>query len=132
MGCLPISVGKPVLDCKVWYGVGQGMGLYSRWAIMALLHHALVRLRAIRVGLKDFGDYLILGDDIVIARKEVSESYVTLMNRIGVEISLRKSVPRRTSTGAEFASKLICDQGDLSPLPLGCVIAGTIARLFQL
>jgi hypothetical protein len=99
---------------------------------MRFLHHALVRLRALRCGVEDFRDYLVLGDDIVIAREEVRKEYTRIMSQIGVEISLRKRVPKRISTGCEFASKLICDMGDLSPLPAGCVLAGTVSSLFQL
>jgi len=116
----------------LYYGTGQGIGLYSRWASIALFHHAIVRLAAIRVGIKDFIDYLVLGDDIVIASETVYREYLILMGYLGVDISTRKSVLPTELSGCEFASKYIYKDGNISPLPAGNLFVRTIGRLFSL
>lgn len=65
---------------SVRYAVGQPMGAYSSWAMLALTHHVLVRVSAHRAGLHDFKDYCILGDDVVIRNDAVSMEYFNLMN----------------------------------------------------
>jgi len=84
------------------------MGLYSRWASIALFHHAIVRLAAIRVGIKDFTDYLVLGDDIVIASETVYREYLILMGYLGVDISTRKVLPVGAASGAQAKSPSHC------------------------
>lgn len=108
----------------IYYGVGQGIGLYSSWALLAALNHTLVRLAAASVGFKNFKDYLVLGDDIVIARKEVALSYKSLLERIGVGISAPKRVFPSTLIGLEFASRLFSEGKDYSPLPVGELLTG--------
>jgi hypothetical protein len=76
----------------VMYRTGQGMGTYSSWAVMALCHHYLVRIAGLRCGRIHFQDYLILGDDIVIADEKVALAYIEVMEGIGVAITMIKSV----------------------------------------
>lgn len=99
---------------------------------MAIRHHILVRYSAWRVGVHDFTDYLILGDDVVIANKEVADSYIDIITSMGVKISLPKRVLPRPLQGVEFASKLINNQANLSPLPLGCLQTKTPLSMFTL
>jgi len=109
------------------------MGLYSRWALLALTNHTLVRLAAARVGIKDFREYLVLGDDVTIASREVGEEYIRLLNRLGVRVSLAKTVrssDRRRAT--EFARQFIVEGEVLSPLPVGLLIEGSVQSLLQL
>lgn len=57
-----------------------------------MTHHISVRVAAVRAGLKpDFSDYILLGDDIVIANSDVAREYLGLMNELGVGISEAKS-----------------------------------------
>jgi hypothetical protein len=42
-------------------------------------------------GILDFNDYIILGDDIVIRNDKVANKYVTIMTRLGVDISTPKT-----------------------------------------
>lgn len=81
----------PTENRSVKYAAGQPMGAYSSWAVFALTHHAIVRCAAMMVGKTYWSDYAILGDDIVIADKDVAESYKTLISRLGVQISEAKS-----------------------------------------
>lgn len=81
----------------VRYTTGQPMGALTSWASMALVHHALVLWSAVNVGvtrssaLLAFRDYLILGDDVVIANRLVAEEYIRLCASLGIIIGLNKS-----------------------------------------
>jgi len=77
------------------------MGAYSSWAMLALTHHVIVRVSAQRVGMANFKDYCILGDDVVIRNSKVAEEYFNLMKSLGVSINLSKSV--NSFEFAEFA-----------------------------
>lgn len=91
---------------SVFYAVGQPMGALSSWAMLAMTHHALVQFAAMRVDARRrwFFDYAVLGDDIVIADKAVAQEYLNLMETIGVDIGLAKSLV--SSTGSlEFAKR---------------------------
>lgn len=130
-------VGEPFFSRQlgaVMYRTGQGMGTYSSWTTMALTHHVIVRAAGVQAGHPDFMDYLILGDDVVIARKEVAEAYIKMMDGFGIQISIPKSVIRNDHHfGVEFASRLILGGGvDVSPLPIGLIFQPTVSRLFML
>jgi hypothetical protein len=77
------------------------MGAYSSWAMLALIHYVIVRILAQRVGLLNFSDYCILGDDVVIRNSAVADEYYNLMKSLGVSINLSKSV--NSYEFAEFA-----------------------------
>jgi hypothetical protein len=96
---------KTNLKFKFKYAVGQPMGAYSSWAMLALSHHVLVQISARRAGMSNFRDYAILGDDIVIRNKRVSDEYMLIMNDLGVSINLSKSVI--ASGFAEFAKRWV-------------------------
>jgi hypothetical protein len=91
---------------KYRYAVGQPMGALSSWAMLALTHHVIVQVAALRSGhIGWFEDYAVLGDDVVIANKQIADSYLVLMKLLGVEINLSKSLV--SSDGVcEFAKKL--------------------------
>nr|UPW42269.1 MAG: putative RNA dependent RNA polymerase [Inner Mongolia grassland mitovirus 2] len=86
---------------RVRYAVGQPMGAYSSWAMLALTHHVIVRASALSVGLPNFKDYCVLGDDVVIRNDAVADAYYNLMKTLGVSINLSKSV--NSDEFAEFA-----------------------------
>jgi len=102
--------------------------------MMAITHHALVRLAAHLIGKGgDFRDYLLLGDDIVIADEEVAVKYISIINGLGVSISMQKRVVGNdTHFGVEFASQYIVNEDNLTPLPTGLLFEGTVERLFSL
>jgi len=81
------SKGNP----SVSYAAGQPMGAYSSWPAMALTHHVLVRVAAMRVGIAHFTSYVILGDDIVIANAAVAQSYKALLSELDMPISEQKT-----------------------------------------
>jgi len=86
------------------YEAGQPMGSYSSWASFSLAHHCVVMWAALKAGHKTrFSDYVLLGDDIVIANDAVASAYVELMSNLGVSINKAKSV--HAVGGAEFAKR---------------------------
>jgi len=85
------------------YSVGQPMGAYSSFAMLALTHHVIVRHAAIKAGIHNFKDYAVLGDDLVIANDNVSHHYLAICENLGVEINLSKSII--SDSIAEFAKK---------------------------
>jgi len=100
------------------YAVGQPMGGYSSWAMLALTHHAMVQFCAFRAGLSGwFTLYAVLGDDVVIADCRVAKKYRVLCRLLGVEIGLNKSLVSKGRT-LEFAKKLFYQGQDISGLPL--------------
>nr|UTQ48829.1 RNA-dependent RNA polymerase [Monilinia fructicola mitovirus 12] len=98
------------------YAVGQPMGALSSWAMLALTHHIIVQIAARRVGFKTwFEEYAVLGDDIVIANKSVADAYLFVMEQLGVDINLSKSLISNTGS-CEFAKKLFVSGVEVSPL----------------
>jgi hypothetical protein len=99
------------------YAVGQPMGAYSSWAMLALTHHAMVQYSAQRAGIKGwFTLYAVLGDDIVIADDRVARKYRALCKLLGVEIGLAKSLVSSGKT-LEFAKRFFYQGSDLSGMP---------------
>jgi len=97
---VPTSMMKAYPDLEqtqVRYTTGQPMGALTSWASMALIHHAVVLFAAVNVGetrpstILSFIDYLVLGDDIVIANRKVAEEYIRLCASFGIQIGLAKS-----------------------------------------
>jgi hypothetical protein len=101
-----------------FYAVGQPMGAYSSWAMLALAHHALVQYSAGLVGRYDwFEDYGIVGDDIVILDPIVAKRYREVMLDLGVQISEEKSLISDLGV-FEFCKRLVTPDGDVSGIPI--------------
>lgn len=99
----------------VKYAAGQPMGALSSWAMLAVTHHVMVRIAALRVGCSHFEDYLVLGDDLVIAHEAVANEYLKLAKEWDVEINLSKSVISRNGS-LEFAKRFVYKYQDVSGL----------------
>lgn len=95
------------------WSVGQPLGAYSSWAMFTLTHH-LVVLSAAKIAKVPL-EYVILGDDIVLRGKELSEEYIKIMDSLGVSFSLTKSVT--SIEAAEFAKRLFYKGHEVSPIP---------------
>lgn len=119
--------GKPIR-----YAVGQPMGAYSSWAMLALTHHILVQISALRAGWVGwFPYYGIVGDDIVIADRTVADHYLVLMKTLGVGISKHKSIVSETGL-FEFTKRWFSGtRGELSALGPGLLLA-TVRNIFFL
>lgn len=101
----------------VKYCAGQPMGAYSSWAIFALTHHLVVQYSAKAIGkTMPFNDYMLLGDDIVIADKAVSEKYCEILSVLGVGISTNKT--HASQHTYEFAKRWISHGYEISGIPL--------------
>jgi hypothetical protein len=85
------------------------MGAYSSWAMLALTHHLIVLMSSHTS--KPFSSYAVLGDDVVIQDSSVAREYLSLMNYLGVEISLPKSMI--SYNHLEFAKKIFTKQGEI-------------------
>jgi len=98
---------REVKQKYVYYKVGAPMGCLSNWAMLALTHHYLVQLAAKAAGHeKWFDEYLVLGDDIVIANHQVALEYQHLMLDIGVPINRSKSLISDNGS-FEFAAQFV-------------------------
>ena len=94
------------------YSVGQPMGAYSSFAMLALTNHVLVHIAMNETNQKV--PYGILGDDVAIAGKNVSNYYRNLLRQLGVDVN-----PMKGFDGGilEFAKQLWTINGiNLSPL----------------
>jgi hypothetical protein len=113
------------------YAVGQPMGAYSSFPMLALTHHVIVQIAASRAGQSLwFSNYAILGDDIVIANRAVAIHYLTIMrDTLGVEINLSKSL-ESTNGVMEFAKRLLKGNDDLSPISPKVLLLATRNILF--
>ncbi|WAK72427.1 MAG: RNA-dependent RNA polymerase [Plasmopara viticola lesion associated mitovirus 7] len=104
---------------KLKYLTGQPMGTYSSWCVFTLTHHLVVYYCAHLCGLKNFDQYMILGDDIVIKNNAVAEAYIKIIKGLGVEISLQKT--HVSDDTYEFAKRWIQPKQsrEITGLPLG-------------
>jgi hypothetical protein len=108
---------------EIRYAVGQPMGAYSSWAMLALTHHIIVQIAALKaypVSRTMFENYCILGDDIVIADDLVAFEYLHIMNYLGVNISKYKSI--ESPLFCEFAKILKGHDIDITPIPAGLLL----------
>jgi len=113
---LEVSEGLPRTGI-VRYAVGQPMGAYSSWGMLALVHHMIVQCAAREVGKTGwFSAYAILGDDVVIANRLVAMRYRDIMKGLGVRISIAKTLVGRGS--CEFAKRFFLKGKDASPVSL--------------
>lgn len=120
---LRVAENQPKRTLFLKYAVGQPMGALSSWVMLALTHHALVQW-AWHVVCSDlnlryswFNRYAVLGDDIVIGDQRVASVYVHIMESIGVNIGLAKSLISPSGKVAEFAKRLYIPV-DASPISL--------------
>lgn len=98
--------------------------------MLALTHHFLVHLAALRAGyvMGTFWAYALLGDDIVIANGKVARSYSQLMLELGVGIGFAKSLVSRRGH-LEFAKRYFCSKHDASTVPLVEVAAAVFSSV---
>ncbi|QIS79099.1 putative RNA-dependent RNA polymerase [Rhizoctonia solani mitovirus 39] len=107
---------------SVRYSVGQPMGAKSSFPMLALTHHLIVMEAANRALVSNFKDYVVLGDDIVIANRAVADKYSAIMKELGMELSKNKSIWAETGTRqfsiAEICRRLFMDGSEVSALPV--------------
>jgi hypothetical protein len=108
----------PRSGVSVRYRVGQPMGAYSSWGMLAIAHHAIVQFAAWRCGRRSwFYHYAVLGDDVVIADRHVAHQYQHIMTELGVKIGFHKSIISN-NLSLEFAKRFVWKGKEVTPLPL--------------
>jgi len=88
---LPFDITIKNVTTKLSYSAGQPMGAYSSWAVMALTHHVIVQVAAIRCYKHNFSNYFLLGDDLVIADSLVAQEYLSIIHTLGMPYSPEKT-----------------------------------------
>jgi len=106
---------------SVTYATGQPMGALSSWASLAITHHAIIQMAAHNCGVVNHGEwfdaYAVLGDDVIIANEAVAAEYLRLMDALGVDIGLAKSLISPKGLTLEFAKRTFWKGRDVSPVP---------------
>jgi hypothetical protein len=103
------------------YNTGQPMGTYSSWISFTLAHHLVVYYCAQLVGINNFNQYIILGDDIVIKNDAVAKKYIEIINGLGVNISLHKT--HISNNTYEFAKRWIQDNVEITGIPIKGILS---------
>jgi len=109
---------------NVRWTVGQPLGSYGSWPLMALTHHLLVQYCAWkargRLNYTPFKRYCICGDDIVIASKSVADCYRRVVSDLGMVVNDLKSHITGGKTGSppvsEFAKIIVYKGKPLNPV----------------
>ncbi|KAH0705873.1 hypothetical protein KY285_012221 [Solanum tuberosum] len=124
LGLNTFLISPPIVKkiSEVAFLTGQPLGYYGSWSLFSLSHHYIVwlaTLKAYPLRSTPFVDYLLLGDDIVIADKKVANQYNRLLDRLSVTISFAISIVSENGK-IEFAKRFwIRDmQKDISPISL--------------
>ena len=99
---------KDVLhDRTLKYEVGQPQGLGPSFNVATLTHVAIVMSC---ITSRDQSHlFSVIGDDIVIADKELADSYINKMSTLGVDINQEKSLI--SDVVSEYAGKMITKEG---------------------
>lgn len=112
------DVGFVTKKKAVSFIAGQPLGYYSSWPLFALSHHILIWIAADRVYPGAYFDkYAVLGDDVVITDSAVAIEYRKLIETMGIEISINKSLISNEGAG-EFGKRFRVKglEVDLSPV----------------
>lgn len=110
------------LEVDYFYAVGQPMGAYSSFAMLALANHVLVHASMSENGVlyePGSGQYAVLGDDVAIALESVASTYVSKLQMIGVEVNPIKGF---TGKVIEFAKCLFHGPSGVNLTPVGSKI----------
>lgn len=110
------------------YAVGQPMGAYSSFAMLALTNHVIVHASLSENGViyePGSGQYAVLGDDVAIAIADVATTYIQKLESIGVEVNPIKGFTGKT---IEFAKTLFHGPSGANFTPVGAKIVLRAAR----
>nr|QDH88977.1 MAG: RNA-dependent RNA polymerase [Mitovirus sp.] len=103
-------------DTAYRYTVGQPMGAYSSFGMLALTNHTLMHAALLTLPKEDrtLVDYAILGDDVAIKGQALADPYIANLTMLGVEVN-----PLKGFSGSilEFAKNIFTIGGtNLSPV----------------
>lgn len=120
---MPFQVSKGGTE-EIRYAVGQPMGAYSSWAMLALTHHMIIQASGDQV----VKNYAVLGDDVVVSHD--APRYLELMTGFGVSISMAKSIV--SNEFIEFAKRVRTIKGeDFSIIGPGLIMASVRNRFLS-
>lgn len=80
---------------------------------MALTHHFLVKMSALKAGITHFSRYAVLGDDVVIANDAVAAKYKELLSTLRMPVSWEKTHVSQDTY--EFAKRWIHKGVEITP-----------------
>jgi len=105
------------------YLTGNPMGAYSSWPFFAVAHHFVVYLAAQESGTEwKTARYVLLGDDILIGDPQLAQSYLRLLDRLGVGVAEAKTF---VSKGfSEFAKRHLLQGVEVTGFPVSSVVDG--------
>lgn len=83
---------------------------------MALLHHAIIHYAAILAGVSPKGQYVVLGDDVVICNSQIADKYKEVISELKVQISEQKT--HVSEEICEFAKRWYFRGKEISAFPL--------------
>ena len=108
---------------QVSFVAGQPLYFITSWPLFAFTHHLVVWWSANKVypGSR-FTKYAVLGDDVLIADKNVALVYASVLDNLGVSISKSKSLISKIGC-VEFAKRFLVNQLrlELSPISVRCL-----------
>jgi hypothetical protein len=96
------------------------MGAKSSFVLFSLSHHVIVQMASLGAGIKDtFTDYVIIGDDVTIADPVVASCYKSIIESLGMDISLAKSLVHSEGliSAGEMAKRTFIGGKELSVIP---------------
>jgi hypothetical protein len=85
---------------RIRWAVGQPLGTKPSMSVFSLTHNLLLEGLCDELGLKCIDSFRVLGDDVVIANRELKDAYVGAVTSLGVTVSHDKC---REGSFAEFA-----------------------------
>lgn len=92
-------------DKSIHYAVGQPMGLYGSFDLLALGQHGLILMAGYNLGISTKNQYRVLGDDVMIANTLLAREYLRLLSLYDIPISVDKTIT--SNVLAEFAGFII-------------------------
>jgi len=108
------------------YSVGQPMGAYSSFAMLALSNHVLCHAACLSNGMDHVmgqGHYAVLGDDVAHRHPNVAETYTSYLRKLGVEVNPIKGF---NGDVIEFAKRVFFRNGiEISPLGAKSLVRAT-------
>jgi hypothetical protein len=106
----------------VRYAVGQGMGIFTSFPVLSLMHHFIVNCV---VGIPT-DRYCLVGDDLLFyGTPEEYAKYLSFMKSIGVTVNPGKTIESISATKPtiEFARNFIIEGIRINPIPFGMLYA---------
>jgi hypothetical protein len=114
-----ILVGREFLTNNgdlIQYATGQPMGARSSFPMLALTHHVIIQLSAMKAEIPEYTAYAVLGDDSSLTQQSVSSWYLAFMEQFGVPINLTKSIThvKDAIPMAEICKRVFMDGVEIS------------------